>query len=149
MYSSVACAVGPSVNKLRTQLIFSFQTQFLQFFFLNFQQQNSLKNEYLSHLSSENCEINSIKSDSPRAFQQHQECPQIPVQFSVSVLSSFHLKNGSIINSFHTIAPSSLKPKSVHPYSLRTFQRYQECDMKHHGLGDNKTKWNKTNYLPS
>jgi hypothetical protein len=33
---------------------------------LNFQQQNPLKNQYLAHLSSENCEINSIKSDSPR-----------------------------------------------------------------------------------
>ncbi len=36
---------------------------------LNFQQQNLLKNQYISHLSSENCEINSIKSDSLRAFQ--------------------------------------------------------------------------------
>ncbi len=52
----------------------------------------------------------------------------------------------SIINSFHTVAPKSLKPKPSRctPYSLRAFQRYQECGKKHHGLGDlsmaNKTK---------
>jgi hypothetical protein len=43
---------------------------------LNFQQQNPLTNQYLSHLSSENCEIKSIKSDFPRTFREHQECPQ-------------------------------------------------------------------------
>jgi hypothetical protein len=32
---------------------------------------------YLPYLSSENCEINSIKSHSPRAYLQHQEHPQI------------------------------------------------------------------------
>ncbi len=37
---------------------FSFQTQFCNFF------EFSLKNQYLPHLSSENCEINSIKSHS-------------------------------------------------------------------------------------
>jgi hypothetical protein len=47
--------------------------------FLNSQQQNPLMNQYLSQLSSENCEINSIRSDSLRAFQQHQESPQIPI----------------------------------------------------------------------
>jgi len=35
---------------------------------LNFQQQNPLNFLYLAHLRSENCEINIIKSDSPRAF---------------------------------------------------------------------------------
>jgi hypothetical protein len=82
---------------------------------LNFQQQNPLKNQYLPYLSFENCEINSIKSDSPRAFQQHQERLQIPMQFSVSILFSFHWENGSIINSFHTIAPNSLKPSWCTP----------------------------------
>jgi hypothetical protein len=36
---------------------------------LNFQQQNPSKNQYLPHLSSENCEIDSIKSDLPMVFQ--------------------------------------------------------------------------------
>ncbi len=104
---------------------FSFQTQFLQFC-LNFQQQNPLqKYIYLSHLSSENCEIKSIKSDLPRAFEQHQECPHIPIQFSVLILFSFCWENGSIINSFfHTVAPNSLK--SVLLYSMRALQRYPD-----------------------
>ncbi len=76
----------------------------------NFQLQNPLKNQCLPHLSSENCEINSIKSNLPRAFQQHQEHPQIPMQFSVSILFSFHWENGWIINYLHTVAPNSLKP---------------------------------------
>jgi hypothetical protein len=50
---------------------FSFQTQFLQFF-LNFQEQNPLKNQYLAHLRSKNCEIDSIKSD----FLIIQKCPE-------------------------------------------------------------------------
>ncbi len=42
--------------------------------------------------SSENCEIEFyfIKSDSQRPFQKHQECPQIPIQFSVTIWFSFH-----------------------------------------------------------
>jgi hypothetical protein len=36
----------------------------------------SLKNQYLPHLNSENCEINFIKSDSLRAFQKGEEQPQ-------------------------------------------------------------------------
>ncbi len=54
-------AVGPSVNTLRAQLIFPYKPNFCNF--LNFQQQNSLKNQYLPHLGSETCEINSVKSD--------------------------------------------------------------------------------------
>jgi hypothetical protein len=50
--------------------------------YLNFQQQNTLKNQYLPHLSSENYGINYIKSHSPRAFQQHQEHTPILIFFS-------------------------------------------------------------------
>jgi hypothetical protein len=82
---------------------------------LNFQQQNLLENQYLPHLSSENCEVNSIESDSLRAFQQHQEQPQIPIHFAVLILLSFHRENDSIINSFHTIAPNSLKSSQCTP----------------------------------
>jgi hypothetical protein len=82
---------------------------------LNFQQQNPLQDQYLSHLSSENCEINSIKSDSLRDFQQHQECFQISIGFSVLILFNFHWENGSIINSFHTGRPNSLKPSWCTP----------------------------------
>jgi hypothetical protein len=88
---------------------------------LNFQQQNPLKNQYLSHLSFENCEINTIKSESSKAFQYQQECPQFAITFSVSLLFIFHWKNDSIINSFHTMASEGLKPSWCTPYSLRAF----------------------------
>ncbi len=115
---------------------------------LNFQQQNPLKKQYFPHLSSETFEINSIKSDSPRALQQHKDSFQIPILFSVSILFNFHWENGSIINSFHTIGPKNLKPS--------------QCTLTYQELSkDNKnTTWgsmvweiwtwqNKTNYLAS
>jgi hypothetical protein len=77
---------------------------------LNFQQQNPIKNQYLLHLSSKNCEIHSIKSYSLRAFEQYQECPQITIQFLVLILFNFHWENNSIINNFHIVAPNCLKP---------------------------------------
>jgi len=52
---------------------------------LNFHQQNLLKNQYLSHLGSENREINSTKSNLSKAFQKHQERLQISIKFSVLV----------------------------------------------------------------
>jgi hypothetical protein len=82
---------------------------------LNFQQQNLLKNQYLPQPSSENCEINSIKFDFPSTLQHHHECLQIPIHFSVSTLFNFHWENGSIINSFHTRVPNSLKPSQCTP----------------------------------
>jgi hypothetical protein len=74
----------------------------------------------------------------PKAFQQHQECFRIPIRFSLLILYSFHWENDSIIiiDSFHIIAPNSLKPNRCTPHSSRAFQRYQGCSMKHHGLGD-------------
>jgi hypothetical protein len=118
------------MNTLRAQLIFPSKP--------SFQQQNPVKNQYLPHLISESCEINSIKSYL-LAFQQQQEVPQISIQFSVSILFSFHWKNGSIINNFHTVAPKSVKPSQCTPtHSLRAFQRYQERGMKRHNLKDQK-----------
>ncbi len=91
---------------------------------------------------------NSIKSDSLRAFQQHQEHNTPKFQYIFSVLILFHWANGSMINSFHTVTSKSLKPSWCTPtHSLRAFQRYQELCMKQCGLGDlnmtNKTKQNK------
>jgi len=117
------------VNTLRAQLIFPSKPSFFAIY-LNFQQQNSLKNQYLPQLSSENCEINSIKSDSPKAFQKHQEHLQIPMKFSVSIFYSFIEKNGSIINSLHTIAPNSLKPRWCTPIHRELFRRYREHGME-------------------
>ncbi len=111
----MAFNTGSSLNRVWAQLKFPSKTQFLAIC-LNFQQQNSLKNQCLSHLSSENYEINSIESDPLRTFlQQHQECFQIPMQFSVSILFNFHWENGSIINSFYTVTPNSLKPSQCTP----------------------------------
>jgi hypothetical protein len=69
---------------------------------------NSIEKSISSTPSLWNCEINFIKFDSPRAFQQHQECPQFPIWFSI--LFNYPWENGSIINSFHTIVPNNLKP---------------------------------------
>jgi hypothetical protein len=105
IYASVACAIDPSVNTFFICHIFKIENSTIRQYedikgstdfsskpnFCNsfkFQQQNPLKNQYFSHLSSENCEINSIKSDWLRAFQQHQEHTQIPMQFSASILFS-------------------------------------------------------------
>ncbi len=75
--------------------------------FLNLHQQNPLKNQYISQLCFDNWEINFVKSDLSSAFQQHQEHLQIQIQFSLLILFSFHWENGSIINSFHTVAPNN------------------------------------------
>jgi hypothetical protein len=74
------------VNTLKTQLIFLSKHKFFNLF--EFLLKNPLKNQYLPHLSSENCEVKLIKSDSSRAFpQQRQEHFQISKQFSVLILS--------------------------------------------------------------
>jgi len=110
----VACdIVGPSGNTLRAQLIFPFRTQFLLFVW--FSVTKSIQKSISStHLSSENSEINSIKFESPWAFQQHQECLQIPIKFS--------LKKWFNNNSFHTIAPNSLKLSRCTPTHQEIFE---------------------------
>ncbi len=98
----------PKCEKIEGSTDFSFLTQFWQFVWISTNSKNSLKNQCFPHLSSENCEINSIKSYSPRVFQKHQECPQILIHFRVLILFSLQWENGSIINIFHTVAPNSL-----------------------------------------
>jgi len=49
--------------------------------YLKFQQQKSLKNQYLPHSESKSYKINSIKSCSSRSFQQHQS--HIPIQINL------------------------------------------------------------------
>jgi hypothetical protein len=55
----------------RSQLIFPSKTWSFGIY-LNFQQQKSLKNQYLPHSESKSYQINSIKSCSSRSFQEHQ-----------------------------------------------------------------------------
>ncbi len=102
--------------------------------FLNFQQQNTLKNQYISPLSSENCEVKPYWIWLIEDFPTTPRTPQIPMQFSVSILFSFHWENGSIISSFLIDAP----------LLIEGFPKYQECNMKCSDLGDlNLTKQNK------
>ncbi len=92
----------PKCEHIEGSTDFSFQTQILQFVWIS---SNKIHPKIIIFhtLALNNCEINSTKSNSLRAFQQHQEYPQIPIQFSVSILFSFHWKNGSIINNFHSV----------------------------------------------
>jgi hypothetical protein len=143
------CVVGPSVNKLRARLIFPFKPNFCNLFeFLKFCQQNPLKNQYLPYLSPENWEINSIKFELCRAFQQHQECFQIQIQFSVLILFNSHWENSSIINSFHAIALNRLKgngwtltkiPRAQHEVSW--FERSQHDKTKQNNLSCFIDRW--------
>jgi hypothetical protein len=93
--------------------------------------QNLLKNQYLPQLSFENYEINSMKSNSPRAFQT---TPRRPPNSNIVFNSNFHFSNGSIINSFHNVASNILKPSGCTPYSSRALRRYQEHSMKLHAV---------------
>jgi len=68
-------------STLNAQLIFPSKPNFCNLFDFPATLLNPLKNKYLPHLSSENCEINSIKSDLLRAFQQHQERPKFQCSF--------------------------------------------------------------------
>jgi len=111
---------------------------------LNFQQQNTLKNQDLSHLSSEICKTNSVKSNSPSAFQQHQEFPH----FSNTIFSFnfiwISLREWFNNQQYPHSSSKESPTKSVHPYSFRAFGRYQERGMKRCDLGElsvtNKTK---------
>jgi len=109
-FSELKLSKFDNVNHIEDSNNFSFQTQFLQFVQIS-SKQNPLKNQHLLHFSSRNCDVNSIKSDSSRAFQQIPRTPPnsnnfFQFWFSKNIIG----KNGSIINSFHTIAPKSLKP---------------------------------------
>jgi hypothetical protein len=86
--TSVAYAIGPSVTTSRAQLIFPSKPKFCNFF--EFSKTNPFEKKYLPYLCFENCETNSIKSNSSQAFQQHQECPQIPIQLLIFNLFNFH-----------------------------------------------------------
>jgi hypothetical protein len=68
----------------RPQLIFPSKTWFFGIY-LNFQQQKSLKNQYLPHSESKSYQINFIKSCSSRSFQQQQTHIPIPPKFSATI----------------------------------------------------------------
>ncbi len=130
------------MNTLRAQLIFPYKPNFWIFF--EFPATKSTEKSISSTPWLWTCEINFVKSDSPRTFLEHQERPQISIQFSFSILFRFNWENSSIINGFHNHSFKQSQTKLLHPYPARAFHRYQECDMKQSGLGAvsvaNKTK---------
>ncbi len=116
------CNLCLGMNTFEGSTDFSFQTQVLQFVSI-FSNENPFNDQYLLHLCSENCEINFGNSNSPRAFQQHREHFQIPLQFSVSILFTFSLKKmfqQSIPS--RTVAPNNLKPSWCNPTYQEIFK---------------------------
>jgi len=102
-----------NVNTLSAQLIVPSKPNVCNLF--DFPSTKSTQKKYFPHISYEICEINSIKINASRAFQQHQEHPQIPIQFLVPILLNFHWENGSIINRFHIVVPNNLKQSQYTP----------------------------------
>jgi hypothetical protein len=82
---------------------------------LNFQQQNSLKNQYLPHLTCENYEITPLNLTRQVLSNNTKSTLKFPIQFWVLILFNFHWENGSIINSFQAVTPNSLKPSQGTP----------------------------------
>jgi len=146
--TSVACAAQLLP---RPQLIFPSKTWFLGIY-LNFQQQKSLKNQYLSYSKSKSYQINSIKYCSSRLSQQYQS----PFQF----LRNFQLRfnwifSEEIIQYSRTFAPQVQTWMERSPCTAPHWELSKDTKntiRKNPGLVDlisTKAKQNKTNYLPS
>jgi len=129
---------------------FYFQTQFLQFVSI-FSNENPFNDQYLLHLCSENCEINSGNSNSLEGFPTTpRTLPNSTTIFSFNFIYFFIEKNVSIVNTFPHCSSKQSQTKLVQPYLSRDFQKYQEINMMYCGLGDlSVTKQNKTTYLAS
>jgi hypothetical protein len=69
---------GKSSSVIMFSIDFPFQNTIF-FLKLNFQSQKSLKFSYFQHPKSKSHNINSIKSESSRSFQQHQRHITIPI----------------------------------------------------------------------
>jgi hypothetical protein len=142
---NVACAIGPRVNTLRVLNWYFPSKPNFSAICLKFQQQNSLRNQCFPYGGSKYHEINSIKSDSLTAFQQHY---QIPTLFSVLILFNFCWKNGSVINSFHSVASNSLEPNQCSPINLE-FSKDTKSATWSALVWEISAYQNKTNYLAS
>jgi len=87
-----------------SQLIFPSKTWFFGIY-LNFQQQKSLKNKYLSHSESKSYQMNSIKSCSSRSFQQHQRHTPIPPKNLAMIQFNFQWRNHSVFKNICMASP--------------------------------------------
>ncbi len=139
------------MNTLKIQLIFPSKPNFLQFVWI-FNNIIHSKIDILHTLALKNCEINSIKSDSsPRGFPTTTRTPpKFQYSFSVSILFSFHWENDSIINSFDTVAPKSLKPSQCTLTHWKLFEHGMKrfkpspCTLTHWELSKHGMKCLKT-----
>jgi hypothetical protein len=104
----------PKYEHIKGSTVSSFQTQFLEFVWISSNKIHSKINIFHT-LVLKIVKYTLLNMNCQGAFQQHQEHPQIPIHFSVSILFSFHWENCSIINSVHTVAPNSLKPSWCSP----------------------------------
>jgi hypothetical protein len=96
------------------QLIFASKTSSFGIY-LNFQWQQSLKNQDLLHSKSKSYQINSIKSCSSRSFQQHQRHIPIPPKFSAMIKFHFQWRNHSIFKNFCSTSPNIMQPSPCTP----------------------------------
>jgi hypothetical protein len=114
--TSVACAIGPSVNtffyfshfqdwKFLISMVWTHTHLGLNWFFLpnpnfaiclNFQQQNPLKINTFHTLALTIVEYTLLNLTCQGLPNNTKKCPQIPIRFSVWILFSFHWVNGSI-----------------------------------------------------
>ncbi len=133
----------------RPQLIFPSKTWFFGIY-LNFQQQKSLKNQYLPHSESKSYKINSIKSCSSRSFQQHQKKADSKFlqNFQLGLKLIFSEKSFNIQELLHHKSKSHGTKPMQPSSSSRAFERHQEHDLKHPGLLDLITT-KQNNYLAS
>jgi hypothetical protein len=135
----------------RPKLFFPSKTWFFGIY-LNFQWQKSLKNQYLPHSEFKSYQINSIKSCSSRSFQQHQRHIPIPLNFQLR-LNLISEKNHSIFKNFCIISPNVMAPSPCTPphweLSKDTTNTIWSIPVQWISYLQNKTKPNKTNYLPS
>jgi hypothetical protein len=104
-FSNFKVSKFDNVNTLRAQLIFPLKLNFCNLF--EFTTTRSTQKSISFTPLPRQLWNKLVKSDLSRAFQQGQEHLQIPIQFSLPTLFSFHWENDSIINSFHTVAPNN------------------------------------------
>jgi len=75
--------------------------------------------------------------------------PNSNTQFSILILFSFHWENGSIVNSFYTVAPNSLKPSWYTTTHLELSEDTKSTEWKEWVGRSQHDKQSKTNYFAS
>jgi hypothetical protein len=129
------------------QLIFPSKTWFFGIY-LNFQQQKSLKNQYLPPSQCKPYQINSIKCYSSRSFQQHQR----HIQFLRNVQLRFNLIFcEEIIQYSRTFAPQLQTSwnQAYAPLLVENFPETPRTWSETSGFGGSHNYNTKQNKLPS